>query len=139
MHYVRQFFELVGMFWGITIICVVLAGGLIFGLVQAGFFLDSQNVGHQAQINNKQYQATRNSQAYQDTFVSQTDKAFQQLRADMWNTAQAAEQHDAAMVSMGNAEIKSDLTIFCGDAQKLTSTSLDSLGPNELRFYQQHC
>jgi hypothetical protein len=139
MNFVGAFFRTVGLFWGIAIIVIVLGGGAILGLVQAGYFLDTQNANHQAAMANKQYQIQRNTQAYQDTYVQQTDKAYQQLKTDMWNTASAAQQGDKTMVTMGNAEIKSDVTMFCGDAQKLTATSLDSLGPNELAFYQKHC
>ena len=139
MNYVGAFFRGVGLFWGITIIVVVLGGAVVLGLQQAGFFLDTQNANHQAAMANKNYAIQRNTQAYQDTYVAQTDKAWQQLQADVWNTAQAARTGDQSMVTEGNAEIASDTTVFCGDTQKLTQTSLDSLGPAELRFYQKHC
>lgn len=139
MHYMREVMQAIGMFWCITILGAVVVVGTGFGLYEAGWILAAHNVHHQAVLNNAQYQATRQTQAYQDTFVQETDQAFQQLKADMWNTAQAAQNGDQTMVTEGNAEIASDQEIFCKDAQKLTPTSLDSLGPSELRFYQQHC
>lgn len=118
-------------FWA-GVIVVVLIGGITLGGWAAGWWFTTQNV-------QRAYQVTRQSQAYQDTFVSQTDKAYQQLRADIWNTAQATQQGDQSMVSEGNAEIASDTNIFCKDAQKLVPMSFDSLGPNEVAFYNKHC
>lgn len=139
MNGMRSVWNAIGAFWCVTILVVVVGAGVFVGLWKLGWILQENAVGHQARINNAQYNATRNTQAYQDTYVSQTDKAFQQLRADMWNTAQAVQQHDDTMITEGNAEIASDETIFCKDAQKLTATSLDSLGPQEHTFYLTHC
>src|SRR5580658_3421688 len=102
MNYVGAFFRNIGLFWAITIIGGVSAVAVVLALTFGGYLFVhnvaaplSKNLG--VQNANNQYQITQQSQAYQDTFVQQTDKAYQQLKADMWNTAQAASSGDKTM------------------------------------------
>jgi len=134
-----RFWQAVGAFWAIVIIVVLVGGGTVLGLQQFGFFLDTQNANHQAAMANKNYNIQRNTIQFQQTFTDQTDKAYQQLTADKYNLTQDEQAGNHAMVAVDDNIIQSDINAFCKDAQKLTPTSLDNLGPGELRFYQQNC
>lgn len=144
MQFVRAYFRTLGRFWGIAILTAVSAVLVIVGLTLGGFLFASHVVAPlsknlQIQSQNNAYKVQQASLAYQDTFTQEADQSYQQLRADMYNTAQAAQQGDQTMVTEGNAAIASDIHAFCGYAQKLTPQSIAVLGPNEQEFYQAHC
>lgn len=145
MHYVRSFFAAIGMFWAITIISLVTVGVVVGGLTVGGYLFASKVVAplsknlHEQQVNND-YQVTQHSQAYQDTFQSQTDKAYQQLVADKYTLASDKNSGASSDVIQGDyAMTANDIHMFCVSAQKLLPSTLDSLGPNEVRFYQSNC
>jgi hypothetical protein len=127
MNYVRPFFEAVGLVWGITIISVVIFGGVIFGLVQAGFLLDTANAHHQASIQNVQYQGTVNSQQYQQTYLEDLQKQIASLDAEDIQVTEARQSGDTGLVGELKVEEAAVAGKACQDASKLTPSFQDGL------------
>lgn len=144
MQGVREFFQAIGHFWAITIIGGIVLVVAVLGLYMGGVIFTSKVVlpaqkNLQVQSANNQYQANQASQMYQDTFLSQSNKTYQQITIDKLNDDQAKASGDQTEINDAYAATAADIHIFCGDAQKLTPVTRAEFTPGEANLYQSAC
>jgi hypothetical protein len=144
MNHVVSFFRAIGLFWSITILTIVTVAPVIVGLT-AGGYLFAHNVvapiskSLNEQGKNNDYQVNQHSQQYQQTYLQQTDKAWEQLAVDKYDIAQAKASGDTTGQQDAYAAAQSDIKSFCRYGQELTPDTQGTLGPQELTFYDTHC
>lgn len=111
-------------------VAVLLAGAVVFGGWEAGWWFKAQNVNRSAAIN-------RQSLGFQQARVDELTRKYSDYKSDKATASDPSLAPDDA--ARYNKQADAVMDVICQDYKQLTPSYKATLDPNDLTVFDQNC